>query len=423
MIQFYLRNIRVLKSMQWLFALTVIPFLTPFLIAADPIDKHSWPNWLGPHRNGISYESGWKDSWPETGLPVVWSAEIGVGFSSIAIVDHQLFTMGHVDGQEIVWCLDAKTGAEIWTHRYPSRLIDVLHEGGPAATPTIDGERVYTLGKEGQLFCLDRKSGDVIWETILTEDLDVPIPEWGFAASPVIAGDQLILEGGRVVSYDKTTGKKNWQTDKHRSGYGSAAIFTHGPQRQSLIATLDNDGLRINTLDNGDEIAFKPWSSPYLTNATTPIIEGDRIYISTAYNVGCGLFEFDGRELKRIYSNRQMKNHFNNSVLFEGHLYGMDGNSNLGRIVTLTCMKLDTGDVTWKQQGMGCGSLLIADGKLLILSESGELILAKATPSKYEELGKSPFLHGRCWTVPVLVEKHVYGRNATGKLVCVELPQ
>lgn len=401
--------------------LVVFGLSITFASAAEPVTAKSWPNWMGPQRDGISHETGWKSTWPEPGLNVAWTADIGIGFSSISIDNNRLFTMGHVVGQEVVWCLDARTGDILWTHEYPCRLNDNLHEGGPGATPTVDGECVYTVGKEGQLFCLQAKTGKVQWKVMLQEDLDVPLPEWGFSGSPVVAGQQLILEAGRIVSYDKTTGKKNWQTEPHEAGYGSAAIFPPGPTA-SMIATLDCEGLRITQLATGKQLAFKSWPSPFRTNSTTPIVDGKFIFISTAYNVGSALFEFDGQSLKEVYANREMRNHFNNSILLDGYLYGFDGNSNLGRVVQLTCMKFDTGEVAWKQRGMGCGSLMIADGKLLILDERGTLIVAQATHTGYEELARSPFLSGRCWTVPVLLDKRVYGRNAAGNLVCVDLP-
>ena len=386
------------------------------LAAAEPA---AWPNWMGPQRDGISREAGWKTDWPKDGLPVAWSREIGIGFSSISIADGRLFTLGHVDGEEIVWCLNAKTGDVLWSHRYPSELNDNLHEGGPASTPTIDGDRVYTLGKEGQLFCFDAATGAIRWQKLLQKDLDVPLPEWGFASSPVIVGNQLLLEGGRVVSFDKQTGVQQWQTATHVAGYGSAAVFEH-PAGKKLVATLDCAGLRVLTLKTGEELAFQPWDSPFRTNATTPIVQGNRIYISSAYQVGCGLFEFTGTELKQVYANREMRNHFSNSILYDGHLYGFDGNSNLGRVVQVTCMNFATGKVAWKKPGLGCGSLMIADGKLLLLGESGTLVLANATPRGFEEVARSPFLEGRCWTMPVLLDKRIYGRNSAGKLVCAD---
>lgn len=411
----------MVQCREWLIVLLVCAFVATSCHAVDTEPPKSWPNWLGPHRDGISSEAGWSTVWPKDGLSVAWSRQIGIGFSSISIVDGRLFTMGHEAGDEIVWCLDATTGETIWTHRYPCDLNNNLHEGGPAATPTIHNGRVYTLGKEGQLYCLDFNSGKVLWQVMLPADLNVEVPEWGFSSSPVISGNQLLLQGGRIVSYDKETGRRIWQSSRHQAGYGSAAVFQHG--NDSFIATLDCDGLRISKLDDGTEVAFHSWPSPFRTNSTTPIVQGNQIFISTAYNVGCGLFEFDGRRLKRVYANREMRNHFNNSILLNGYLYGVDGNSNLGRVVQLTCMKFDTGKVAWKQAGMGCGSLMIADGQLLILSEKGDLVLARASQTGFEELARSAFLNGRCWTIPVLFQGHVYGRNATGKLVCAKLPK
>lgn len=421
---FYPKESSMMISRTSLVALILLSGLSRIVFAADEETERSWPNWMGPNRDGISHETGWKTTWPEEGLPIAWSREIGIGFSSIAIADDRLLTMGHEDGSEIVWCLDARTGDVLWTHPYPSELNDNLHEGGPGATPTIDGDRVYTLGKEGQLYCLELETGKVLWNVMLKSDLQVPTPEWGFSSSPVIAGSQVLVEGGRLVAYDKIMGTKNWETRTHEAGYGSAALFREDSDIP-LVVTLDCEGLRITELMTGEPVAFKPWSSPFRTNATTPIVRGNQIFISTAYNIGCGLFEFDpeSRKLKEIYANREMRNHFNNSILLDGYLYGFDGNSNLGRVVQLTCMKFDTGEVAWKQRGMGCGSLMIVDGKLLILSETGNLILAKATAEGFAELARSPVLTGRCWTVPILLNKHVYCRNAAGKLVCVSLVQ
>lgn len=330
--------------------------------------------------------------------------------------------MGHIDGEEFVWCLNAATGEVLWRHRYPGELNNNLHEGGPGSTPTVDGESVYTLGKEGQLFCLDAKSGEVRWEKMLQEDLQVPNPEWGFSSSAVIVGDHVILEAGRVVAYDKRTGKKIWQSEKHDAGYGSVALLLQSG-RPEHIATLDCDGLRVTKLQDGRQVAFQQWPSPFRTNATTPIVQDNQIFISSAYQVGCGLFEFTGTELKKVYTSREMKNHFNNSILLDGYLYGFDGNSNLGRVVQLTCMQLSTGKVAWKKAGFGCGSLIVANNRLLILTESGTLVLAKASAEGYEEISRSNFLEGRCWTTPVLLDRKIYGRNAAGKLVCVELPE
>ncbi len=390
-------------------------------LATPNIAFSSWPNWMGPNHDGISNEDGWSSEWPETGLPVVWSREIGIGFSSISIEDGRLFTMGHVDGEEFVYCLQADTGEVLWSKSYPCALVDNLHDGGPGATPTIDGEYIYTLGREGQLFCFRTDNGETVWEKDLQQDLGVAMPEWGFTSSAYILGPQLILEAGRVVSYDKTSGAKNWETEKHNAGYGSAIPFVH--EGNTVLATLDCEAVRITDSTSGREIASYRWDSPFLTNSTTPIVREGAIYISTGYQIGCGLFQLKDDRLELIYSNRQMRNHFNNSIYLDGYVYGFDGNSNLGRVVRLNCMEFSTGKIAWKQKGLGCGSLMIAGGKLLILSENGTLVLANATPDGFQELARSPFLEGRCWTVPVLLRGRVYGRNAHGTLVCVKLPE
>lgn len=386
-----------------------------------PVSENAtWPNWMGPDHNGISQQTGWSTKWPPGGLPIGWSKQIGIGFSSVAIAAGRLFTMGHTTGQESIYCLKTESGETVWSFSYPSPLVANLHDGGPGATPTLDGQFVYTLGRGGQLYCLRAETGKVVWSRMLQEDLDVELPEWGFTSSPLILDNQIILEAGRVVSYDKLTGRKNWQTKRHAAGYGAPARLESGGQ--VLLATLDCDGLRVVRSSDGKEVDFQPWESPFLTNSTTPIVQGDKVFISTGYNVGCGLFRFSGSTLELVYSNREMRNHFNNCILLDGYLYGFDGNSNLGRVVELTCMDFATGEVLWKKRGLGCGSLMVANGKLVLLSDKGDLVVAKATPKSYQELCRSRFLSGRCWTMPVLLNGFVYGRSARGQLTCLRLP-
>ena len=391
------------------------------LFSQTCIAQHDqWPNWLGKDFRGVSTESDWSTDFPKDELKVVWEKQIGIGFSSISIADGQVYSMGFVDDQESVFCLNQSNGETIWTHTYPSKLVANLYEGGPGSTPTIDGDRVYTLGKAGQLFCLGAKDGEVLWQRDLQKDLGVSLPQWGFNSSARILGDQLFLEGGRVVSYDKNTGKLNWKTEKHLPGYGSAALLQDGDR--TLVVTLDSEAVRVLDSSDGTEIDAYPWLSPFQTNSTTPIVDGDTVFVSTAYQVGCGLFRFDGKKLNLLYDNRDMRNHFNNSILHRGKLYGFDGNSNFGRVKDLVCLDHSSGEVEWRKSGLGVGSLMIADDRLIILSEDGELVIAKATADEFKELARARILQGRCWTVPVLLTGRVYARNARGRLVAVQLP-
>lgn len=408
----------ILRSKRaFLVVLTVL--LLGFRTLASKADD--WPTWGGSLHDGVSQEAGFSDQWPTKGLTTQWTRQIGLGFSSISTSGNRLFATGHSDGSEIVWCLNCENGDVIWKHSYPGELIPNLHEGGPCSTPTIDGPRVYTLGKEGQFYCLNMEDGKVLWEKQLQKELGVKLPEWGFSSTPKILEDQLILETGRVVSFNKITGEKLWQSDIHAAGYGTAAVFDR--DSRTLLATLDCDGLRITDANDGTQVAFTEWKSPYLTNATTPIVVNDTIFISTGYKVGCGLFRLSGTKLDLVYKNTDMKNHFNNSILHDGFLYGFDGDAHNGRNVTLNCINFETGKLQWRQRGLGCGSLLIVDGKLLVLAETGALVLANGSPDAYKELARSPLLEGRCWTVPTLSNGFVYARNADGKLVCTRLPR
>lgn len=377
-----------------------------------------WPNWMGPDHDGIVKGLQLKEPWPEQGLRQAWTREIGIGFSGISIAGGKLYTMGHVKGKEIVYCMDSATGEEVWRYEYPCKLVNNLYEGGPGSTPTIHAGRVFTLGKEGQLNCFGADDGVVKWSANLQRDLDVKLPEWGFNSSAFVLGDAIILEAGCVVAYEMSSGKKLWQSNKHSAGYGSVALYSD--EGRKLLASLDCGALRVVDASNGEILDSFPWTSPFRTNSTTPIIHNKKIYISTGYQIGCGLFTFDGSQLKLIYDNREMRNHFNNSILHNGYLYGMDGNSHVARRVKLVCMNFETGEVAWSQGGFGCGSLIVVGDRILILSDSGDLVLAKASPKGYEELARSSFLEGRCWTVPTVIAGKIYGRNARGRLVCAE---
>ena len=378
-----------------------------------------WPNWRGPSADGISRETGWTAKWSGDGPPTLWKKSVGIGFSSMAVAAGRVYTMGHRDGKEFVWCLDAETGEKVWTHSYPGELVKNLHEGGPCATPTVDGERVYTVGREGQLYCLNAADGKPVWSMALQDEFGVELPAWGFTCSPVISGDVLIIEAGRTAALNKATGKVIWQTALYPPGYGSPSVFFAGDELR--IAVLNNYGPMIVRADDGQEIAKEPWDTAYKTNAATPIVAGGKVFISTGYNKGCALFDLADDKLELVYANKKMRNHFNNCVLLDGYLYGIDGNSDQGRNCKVVCIDFATGDVKWEHRGLGCGSLVIADGKLIILSDDGRLVTAEATPEAFRQIDSARVLTGRCWTAPVLSHGRIYCRNAPGDLVCVDV--
>jgi outer membrane protein assembly factor BamB len=327
--------------------------------------------------------------------------------------------MGYRDGQDVVHCLDAATGDKRWEYGYACELVNTLHEGGPGATPTVVGGRVYTLSREGQLHCLDADSGKVLWLRRFKSEIGAEQPEWGFTSSPYLSGNNILVDVGFVTAVDQTSGEIRWKSPQHRAGYGTPAELELAGRR--LIAVFSNDGLSIYDPGSGEETAFHPYESRYLTTSTTPVVHGDTIFISVGYGGGCTLLRLAEGQLQVVYTNKEMSNHFNNCVLYQGHLFGFDGDSHASSQVRLVCMEHATGKVKWHERGFGCGSLMIADGKLILLTDTGTLVAAVATPTKFQELGRVQVLDGKCWTMPVLAGGRIYCRTAAGELACVDV--
>jgi len=389
--------------------------------ATDKLNNPSWPTFRGPHADGIAHESGWSADWPDSGLKQVWQAEVGTGFSSISIVKDRLYTMGYADGNDVVFCLNAATGKQIWSKKYPAPLVANLHEGGPGATPTVDGDYVYTFSRDGQLHCFKSADGELVWRRQAAKEAEVKQPEWGFTSSALIVDNLVIVDAGRVAAYNKKTGEPVWDSMKFRPGYGTPVVFTYKDRR--YITVLNNDSLIVLNLEDGKKAATYPWKTRYATTSTTPVVSGDKIFISTGYRQGCALLQFNGEKLTEVYVNKSVSNHMANSILWKGYLYGIDGNSHSARTCKLVCVNLETGKQQWAHRDYGCGTVLISGGKVLVLSDKGLLATVEASPKGYKEISRSQILEGKCWTPPALLDGRVYARNAAGRLVCVQLPQ
>jgi len=395
------------------------------LVAAGTARGADWPQWRGPDENGITTE---RLPDPPSFERIVWRKQVGTGFSSVAVAAGRLFTMGHrgskTDGNETVWCLDAETGAELWTHSYPAPLLDRFHEGGPGATPTVRQGRVFTYGKHGRLHCYEAKTGKLVWQRdMLAEAGLTGPPEWGFACSPYFPDEQtLVIEAGATFALEPATGKVRWRGGRFTPAYGTPKAFEMAGRK--LLAVMKTEGLAVLDAANGRTVATTEWKTAFDTTATTPIVQGSRIFISTGYDRGCALFELAGDRLREIYENKRMANHMNNSVLVDGHLYGFDGTAHRGRPTEFVCLEFATGRERWRVApgaALGCGSVMAtAGGTLLILSERGELVAAPASPAGFQATARASVIGGRCWTVPVLAHGRIYCRNSRGDLVCVQ---
>ncbi len=378
-----------------------------------------WPRWRGPSGHGVSTETDWNSDWGDKGVPVLWKKNIGVGYSTVSVVGNRLYTLGYRDGQETLICLDVSSGDQLWTHSYPAKLLPNLHKGGPAATPTVDDDRVYALSKDGRLMAVDAASGQPVWEQQLVGKTAQKIPEWGFSSSVVVEGDLLLVETGGVAAFAKSSGEMKWHAGTYKIGYGSPEVFSH--KGHQYAASLNNQVVQIVDIATGREVAKSEWLTSYDTNSTTPIAIGDEIFISTGYTRGCELLKFNGQTLNQVYESKSLSNHMNNAVLWEGHLYGIHGNSHTASQCALRCIEWSTGQMKWSQRGCGAGSLILADGKLLVLSDVGQLAVVKAQSTKFESIAQQQVLSGECWTSPVLANGRIYCRSSNGELVCLDV--
>ena len=374
-----------------------------------------WTQWLGPNGNGISDETGWRTNFPGGKADILWQRrDLGVGYSSVSIHNGKLYTMGWNDDHDIVYCLTADGGKPIWQRPVPAGRFKKSNDGGPGCTPAVDGDRVYAITSDGLLFCLNADTGEPRWEKNVTQEFGTKAPRWGFAGSPIIQGNVLYLDVGRIVALDKMTGKPIWATkENYGAAYSTPKSFLF--KTRDLLAAFPERGLVILDAKNGRELATHGWKTRYGVHAATPIVEGDRIFISSGYNTGCAALQLTDSGLKLLWENRAMKNQMDTSVLIDGYLYGFDDS-------LLRCVSLKTGRAMWGKKGLGKGSLQAADGKLIILSSRGELVIARVSPKRFDEISRAKVLDGpECWTVPVLSGGRIYCRNNRGQIACVDV--
>jgi outer membrane protein assembly factor BamB len=393
----------------------------------------SWPQWRGPYRYGVAHEPKLLQTWPKAGPKQVWQINGGTGFSSLAVGAGRVFTLLRRASEEVVMCWDAGSGKEIWHHAYAAPVPAGKDRSypGPRATPTLDGERVYTVGEWGRLLCLEAATGKVVWEKDLLAEGGGVGMQWGFAFSPLVEGDLLLTTpGGRngfaLAAFNKKTGDPVWKALDDPAGYSSPISITVDGVRQVVFFT--GSGV-LGVAPHDGTVSWRfPWLTDFHVNAATPLFFQARkgketlsyVFVSSGYARGCVLLKIssDGKghfQARRVYENNQLRSHFASPVRYRDHFYGID------EIHSLTCMDLRTGKVKWTKNGFQKGSLLRVDGDLLVLNETGTLALVAANPERYEEKARAHVLSNRrSWTLPALAGGRLYLRDENA-VKCVEV--
>jgi len=384
---------------------SLVPLLITATVASGvvTIAADDWPQWRGPRRDGVSKETGLLKDWPANGPRLAWrSSGLGEGYSSFAVADRRLYTLGARQNTEYVFALAAATGEKIWEVANGRRFNNDRGDG-PRGTPTIDGDRVYVFGSSGDLTVLDAATGKVFWTQNLLQKYGGSNISWGLSESPLVLSDRIIVTpGGRgasIVALRKTDGSLIWKSQSDEPGYSSALLHPVGTIQQAVVFTAE----RALGIDVNDGRVL--WSYNRVANRTaniaTPIARGNHVFLSSDYGTGAGLLALtpDGNGIKarEVYFTNEMRNHHASSVLVGDYLYGFSSS-------ILTAMHFETGKVAWRDRSVGKGSLVFADDRLYLFSENGVVGLAEANPQKYVEHGRFQLRTGNLptWSHPVV---------------------
>jgi len=369
----------------------------------------NWPQWRGPNRDGISKETGLLKQWPTGGPSLVWKATgAGRGYSSFSIANGKLYTMGLRGDREFVIAFDIATCKEAWATAHGSAFRNDRGDG-PRGTPTIDGDRLYALGGNGDLSALDARTGKIIWSKNVLREFGGQNIQWGISESPLVLGNKVLVNaGGRgasIVAFNKTDGSVIWKSQSDEPGYSSGMPLDVNGLTQVVFFTAS----RALGLDSKDGRLLWEYERPAnnVANVATPIIRANRIFISSDYGTGGGVIEIKpDNKAQEIYFNKDMRNHHSSSVLVGDYLYGFSSS-------VLTAMKFDTGEVAWKDRSVGKGSLVYADGNLYCFSENGVVGLVEATPTGYKEKGRFRIQQDSLptWAHPVVAGGRLYLRD------------
>jgi outer membrane protein assembly factor BamB len=396
---------------------------------AGRVEAVDWSQFRGPNHDGTSPETI-LTNWPATGLRQIWKHPLTDGFSAITVGGAKAFTLvkREVGGaaQEVCVALDAETGNELWA----SPLGVAKYDGGgdsgtpdngggdgPRSTPAFDGGKVYTYSSKMVLQCMEAASGRQIWACDVIKEHAGANIHWQSASSPVVEGDLVFVAGGgpgqALLAFDKNNGHVIWKGQDDKLTQSTPLVATILGQRQVIFFT--QSGLVSVVPATGGVLWRYPFNYSRST-AMTPVVGGDIVYCSAAYNIGssaCKISKTDGGfEASRLWFDPAsvLQSHWSTPVCSHGYLYGISGQAQFG-VAPLVCVEMATGRVVWSHTGFGPGGCTLVDGHILVLSDAGDLVLVKATPESFQEAGRSHVLAGKCWNSAGESGGRIYARS------------
>jgi outer membrane protein assembly factor BamB len=390
---------------------------------AVTLSAGDWPEFRGPNRDGVIAGVHVPTDWGTAPPRPLWRQRVGPAWSSVIVVGERLYTQEQRDKQEAVVCYEAATGKELWAHEDATRFWDTVSGAGPRATPTFANGRVYTLGGTGVLNCLDAATGKCYWTHDLKTDAGATPPLWGFAGSPLVAdGNVIVFAGGKgdrtLLAYRADSGEPAWAAPAGEGSYSSPQLVTLAGKRQCLL--LSDGGLTAVDPQTGTVLWKYGRAMPGAPRtAQAHVVGATEVLVPTL--AGPGLerisvtLDGDTWKVERLGESTALKPEFPDVVVYEGHVYGFDLNQ-------FCCVDLATGKRCWRGGRYGRGEVMLLPGQalLLVVSETGELVLLAANPQRQEELGRFQALNGKTWNHPVVAHGRLYVRNAE-EMACYDL--
>ena len=387
------------------------PAATTTAAAAPATNSADWTDFRGPGRDG-RYAGRMLTSWPAGGLKPIWKQPIGEGYASFVVHNGLAITIEQRGTREVVAAYDVRTGREVWTNVWTAAFREFMGGDGPRATPTLADGLVYALGGEGELRCLDATTGKLVWRINILDDAGAGNIQWGMSGAPLIVDDTVVVtpggpDGKSVVAYNRRTGARVWAAQNDQAGYAAPMLATLEGVRQILVFSATRlMGLKPG---NGEFLWEYPWRTQADINASQPLVVGDnRVFVSSGYGVGGAVIELaregDAFRVREVWRHNRIKNRFNSSVLHNGFIYGFDES-------ILTCVDAATGEVKWKGGRYGYGQMILAGDQIVLLTEEGDLVLLRATPSAHEELARFSAIEGKTWNHPAITNGILLVRN------------
>jgi outer membrane protein assembly factor BamB len=395
-------------------------------IAVEP--SAEWPQHLGPHRNGISAETGLLDAWPERGPKEVWRVRGGIGMSGLAISRGKLLTMVQRGGQQKLIALSAAKGEPLWETDIAPAYKNQMGDGA-RATPTIAGDQVFVFTGEGILAAVQFNDGKLLWSHDVLDEHNGEPADYGMACSPLVVEGKVIVTAGApgaaVVAYDAKSGGPAWTAGDDLTGYSSPALLNVGGREQVVVYTGGSVmGLKAGT---GEVFWRHPYETDFGCNIVTPIAYKDQVFVSSGENHGSVLLalknagdQYKPSEVWSSYGPKSvLRNEWQTSILLGDYLYGFDNVGGAGPVSHLTCVNAATGKPAWQQARFGKGNMIAAEDKLFMSTLAGELVIARASPKKYDELGRKVVV-GKTRQAPALAGGLLYLRDDK-EIVCLDV--